>query len=98
MKPTCTTATTADLEPTELQQARRLLGIVFDDLTEADWEHALGGTHVLAWLDGEVIGHAALVMRRLVHQLAGEISGERGRAAALQLTVEPRYRAASALN
>ena len=30
-----------------------------------DWRHCLGGLHVLAWEDGRLIGHGALVPRRL---------------------------------
>lgn len=41
----------------------------FDDLTEFDWEHALGGVHALAYDEqGQLIGHAALVQRRLIHR------------------------------
>ncbi len=32
---------------------------------EHDWEHALGGTHVLAVEDGEVVGHGSVVGRTL---------------------------------
>jgi aminoglycoside 2'-N-acetyltransferase I len=32
-----------------------------------DWEHALGGQHVLIHDDAGVVGHGALVMRRLLH-------------------------------
>jgi len=38
------------------------------DFTEHDWEHALGGMHALIWRHGEVIGHAAVVQRRLVYR------------------------------
>src|SRR5262249_28056390 len=47
--------------------ARELLYDVFDDMTDPDWEHALGGVHAVAWLDGEVVGHASVVQRRLLH-------------------------------
>jgi aminoglycoside 2'-N-acetyltransferase I len=60
-------AHTSDLEPDTLEAARELLYDVFDDMTEPDWEHALGGIHAVAWLDGEVVGHASVVQRRLVH-------------------------------
>jgi aminoglycoside 2'-N-acetyltransferase I len=36
-------------------------------MTEHDWEHALGGVHALAYEDGELVGHAAVVQRRLLH-------------------------------
>jgi aminoglycoside 2'-N-acetyltransferase I len=44
-----------------------LLFEVFDDMTDADWEHCLGGVHALAWDDGELVGHAAVGQRRLLH-------------------------------
>ncbi len=60
------TAHTAYLEPTVLRAARALLDDVFaGEMTDADWEHALGGIHALAWEDGVVIGHAAVILRRL---------------------------------
>jgi aminoglycoside 2'-N-acetyltransferase I len=34
----------------------------FDD---ADWEHALGGTHVVLDIDGRIVAHAAVVEREL---------------------------------
>ena len=37
------------------------------ELTEEDWEHALGGVHALAYEDGELVGHASVVGRRLLH-------------------------------
>jgi aminoglycoside 2'-N-acetyltransferase I len=36
-------------------------------MTEHDWEHALGGVHALAYEDGELVGHASVVQRRLLH-------------------------------
>ena len=61
------TSHTADLEPATLSAARALLYDVFDDMTEHDWEHSLGGVHAIAW-DGDVlVGHAAVVQRRLLH-------------------------------
>ncbi len=61
-------AHTADLGPATLKKARALLGLVFgQEMTDHDWEHALGGVHVLIW-DGErLVGHAAIVQRRLLH-------------------------------
>ena len=60
-------AHTAQLEPGELEAARLLLYAVFDDLEESDWEHSLGGIHALAYEGTELVGHAAVVMRRLLH-------------------------------
>ena len=38
------------------------------DFADDDWEHALGGMHALICQRGEVIGHAAVVQRRLIHR------------------------------
>jgi aminoglycoside 2'-N-acetyltransferase I len=46
---------------------RALLEESFADFTAADWDHTLGGLHALARVDGELVGHAALVQRRLRH-------------------------------
>ena len=62
------TAHTADLDPAVLAAARDLLYDVFgDELEESDWEHALGGVHALIWEGDELIGHASVVMRRMLH-------------------------------
>jgi aminoglycoside 2'-N-acetyltransferase I len=59
---------TADLDAATLSAARALLVDVFDgDLSDDDWEHALGGLHALAWDRAELIGHASVVQRRLLH-------------------------------
>lgn len=61
------TAHTADIGSAVLDAARALLHGVFDDMTEFDWEHALGGVHATVWDGGQLIGHASVVQRRLVH-------------------------------
>ena len=60
-------AHTADLDASTLEVARALLFDVFDDMTDQDWEHSLGGMHALVWEGGELIGHAAVIQRRLLH-------------------------------
>ena len=56
------------LPPEVLAQARDLLDAVFaGELTGDDWQHCLGGLHALAWHGAELVGHAALVQRRLLH-------------------------------
>ncbi len=61
-------AHTADLDASTLAEARALLDAVFQgELSEDDWEHALGGVHALAYEDGELVGHASVVQRRLLH-------------------------------
>jgi len=61
-------AHTADLDPATLATVRALLDEVFaETLSPSDWEHAFGGMHVLLYEDDELIGHAAVVQRRLLH-------------------------------
>ena len=62
------TAHTSELDDATLATARALLDEVFHgDFSEHDWEHSLGGIHALV-LDGrELIGHASVVQRRLLH-------------------------------
>jgi len=62
------TAHTADLDAATLTTARLLLDDVFaGEMSDDDWEHALGGIHALAWEGDELIGHASVVQRRLLH-------------------------------
>ena len=63
---------TADLADDEIAGVRRILWAAFDDpdepdegMTEEDWEHALGGVHLLLELDGALVGHASVVEREL---------------------------------
>ena len=64
------TAPTADLSPAELTGLRALLdGAFAGRFGDDDWSHALGGVHVLAAVDGELVGHGSVVLRQLV---AGE--------------------------
>lgn len=59
---------TGQLDPAVLAAARALLEQVFaGELTDEDWEHCLGGVHALLWEGGELVGHAALIQRRLLH-------------------------------
>ena len=62
-------AHTAALDATARGAIRALLDAIFDgDFGEHDWEHALGGLHLLARdAGGELVGHASIVQRRLVH-------------------------------
>ena len=61
---------TSELSGSEISAIRDLLWTAFppdDDegFTEDDWEHALGGIHVVLDLDGEVVAHASVVERDL---------------------------------
>ncbi|MEY2553159.1 MAG: aminoglycoside 2-N-acetyltransferase [Ilumatobacteraceae bacterium] len=59
---------TADLDPAVLAAARALLDVAFDgEMADDDWEHALGGMHAIAWHGDQLVGHASVVQRRLVH-------------------------------
>ena len=61
------TAHTSDLDAATLEAARALLYDVFDDMTDQDWEHSLGGIHALVWEGAELVGHASVIQRRLLH-------------------------------
>ena len=62
-------AHTADLDRSTLARARNLLDVVFEgEMTDDDWEHALGGIHAIGWRDSSIVGHASVVQRRLVHR------------------------------
>jgi aminoglycoside 2'-N-acetyltransferase I len=43
---------------------RSLMDAAFDDFADEDWDHALGGWHVIA-TDGDVVAHASVVERWL---------------------------------
>ena len=65
-------AATAELTSEELAALRGLVfGAFGGRFDEHDWEHTLGGTHVLATDGDEVVAHGAVVPRWLV-------AGERG--------------------
>jgi aminoglycoside 2'-N-acetyltransferase I len=51
----------------ELQAIRELLDAAFDGgFADEDWEHTVGGHHVLAVKDGRIVSHAAVVERLLM--------------------------------
>ncbi len=62
---------TSELTTPELVAIRALLDAAFDDddpderFSDHDWQHALGGTHVVAEIDGEIVAHASVVEREL---------------------------------
>lgn len=63
------TSHTADLDEATLRAARALLDDVFGaEMTDDDWEHALGGIHALAWEDGQLVGHASVIQRRVLYR------------------------------
>lgn len=97
---------TAGLAAPVLAAARSLLHDVFDDMTESDWEHSLGGLHALVWEGPDLVGHAALIQRRILYGgkalRAGYVEGvgvrpdrqRRGHGAAMMTALERAIRAA----
>lgn len=62
------TVHTSWLSPQELHAIRVLLYEAFDgDVTDDDYEHALGGMHARVWQGRDLIGHGSVVMRRMLH-------------------------------
>jgi aminoglycoside 2'-N-acetyltransferase I len=58
---------TADLPARRRAEIRALLDRAFGDgFEDSDWEHALGGLHILVTEADRVIAHAAVVQRQLV--------------------------------
>jgi aminoglycoside 2'-N-acetyltransferase I len=60
----------AELTPALVKQIRALVDAAFtrngvNTFSEDDWQHALGGLHLLAVSDGQVVSHAAVVRREL---------------------------------
>jgi aminoglycoside 2'-N-acetyltransferase I len=61
------TAATGELTPDELAALRAMVFDAFGGrFDEHDWEHTLGGTHVLVVDGGEPVAHGAVVPRVLV--------------------------------
>jgi aminoglycoside 2'-N-acetyltransferase I len=63
---------TGDADPVVLELVRSLMNRAFDgDFSDDDWEHSIGGRHVVA-LEGETIAaHASLVPRAI--EIAGRM-------------------------
>jgi aminoglycoside 2'-N-acetyltransferase I len=68
--PTLSMMHTSEVDTGTLSAIRALLTGAFapPEFTDADWEHTLGGLHVLCHEDDELIGHAAVIQRRLLHR------------------------------
>jgi len=61
---------TAGLTSSEIVVIREIMRLAFRDdederFDDSDWEHALGGIHVVLDVDGEIVTHAAIVEREL---------------------------------
>ncbi|MEW5812137.1 MAG: GNAT family N-acetyltransferase [Actinomycetota bacterium] len=60
---------TSDLDDDSRADARRMLTEAYDgEFSDSDWEHALGGMHAVICHRGAMIGHAAVVQRRLLYR------------------------------
>jgi aminoglycoside 2'-N-acetyltransferase I len=60
-------AHTAELGGADREAIRELMDAAFgSDFGEDDFEHALGGVHVLVTLDDRLVSHGSVVQRRLV--------------------------------
>lgn len=58
--------TTAECAPEVLTELRALLDVCFPDFDDHHWAHTHGGVHVLASDGDDLVGHAAVVPRRLL--------------------------------
>jgi aminoglycoside 2'-N-acetyltransferase I len=59
---------TADLKSDARQRAYEMVNDAFaGELTDTDWDHALGGMHALIWHRGAIVAHGAVVQRRLLY-------------------------------
>ena len=65
---------TPELTADELRAIRALMDAAFDDFTDDDMTHGLGGRHFVLDVDGEIAAHASVVERAL------ELDGMRLRA------------------
>jgi aminoglycoside 2'-N-acetyltransferase I len=61
------TAHTADLDAATRSAVRELLDDAFDNMTDDVFENVLGGVHALVYARAELIGHASVVQRRMLH-------------------------------
>jgi aminoglycoside 2'-N-acetyltransferase I len=57
--------TTDEASADLLVEIRALLEAVFDDFTDEDWEHTVGGVHAIATDGDAVVAHASVVPRVL---------------------------------
>ena len=60
-------AHTADLDAGAKSAIRTLMDAAFGTVSDDTFENVLGGTHALVVEDGELVGHASVVQRRMLH-------------------------------
>ncbi len=58
---------TADLDAGTRSAIRALMDAAFDGVSDDTYENVLGGIHTLVIDEGELIGHASVVQRRMLH-------------------------------
>jgi aminoglycoside 2'-N-acetyltransferase I len=61
-------AHTANMTAKDLAAARRLIFEAFDDASQDDWEHCLGGIHAIIWDGLEAVAHGSVIQRRLLYK------------------------------
>lgn len=61
------TVHTADLDDETKSAVRALMDAAFGGVSDDTFDNVLGGMHALVVQDGELIGHASVVQRRLLH-------------------------------
>jgi aminoglycoside 2'-N-acetyltransferase I len=61
------TAHTADLDAATLSAIRALMDGAFNGVSDDTFENVLGGVHALVAEDAELVGHASVVQRRMLH-------------------------------
>ena len=61
------TAHTADLDAGTRSAIRALMDAAFGAVSDDTFENVLGGMHALLVEDGELVGHASVVQRRMLH-------------------------------
>lgn len=67
MAPELRTAHTADLDASTRSEIRALMDAAFGAVSDDTFENVLGGVHTLLVEDGELVGHASVVQRRMLH-------------------------------
>jgi aminoglycoside 2'-N-acetyltransferase I len=67
MTPELRTAHTADLDAGTRSAIRALMDAAFGGVSDDTFENVLGGVHALLVEDGELVGHASVVQRRMLH-------------------------------
>ncbi|MCX4587601.1 GNAT family N-acetyltransferase [Streptomyces sp. NBC_01481] len=69
MSETLRTGHTFELSPAELLEIRTLLTDAFHgNFSDDDWDHGLGGVHVLVHEDGDLVAHGSVIQRRVIHR------------------------------